>query len=85
MLFRVYADLQGHEAVYAEQLYIPKRCTGTAYIHLFILVINQIDAQVFLFYNKLISCLYMFRAYVLETCRDMKQTYSKTKKIVQVS
>ena len=52
----------------------------------------------FLFYNKFISCLYMFRAHVLiirraklhytasgiithvlETCRDMKQTYCKTK------
>jgi len=30
----------------------------------FILVVNQLDAQN-LFYNKFISCLYMFRAYVL--------------------
>jgi len=28
----------------------------------FILVINQLDAQNFLFYKKFISCLYMFRA-----------------------
>jgi len=32
-----------------------------------------------LFYNKFVSCLYMFRAHVLETCRGMKQTYCKTK------
>ena len=38
----------------------------------FILVINQLDAQIFLFYNKFISCLYMFRAHVLETRRSMK-------------
>ena len=31
---------------------------------IFILVINQLDAQN-LFYNKFISCLYMFRAHVL--------------------
>jgi len=31
---------------------------------MFILVINQRDAQN-LFYNKFISCLYMFRAHVL--------------------
>jgi len=34
-------------------------------IEVFILVINQLNAQNFLFYNKFISCLYMFRAYVL--------------------
>jgi len=39
---------------------------------IFILVINQLDAQNFLFYDKFISCLYMFRAHVLETCRGMK-------------
>jgi len=33
--------------------------------HFFISVINQLDAQTFLFYNKFISCLYMFRAHVL--------------------
>ena len=32
-----------------------------------------------LFYNKFISCLYMFRAHVLETCRGIKYTYCKTK------
>jgi len=31
---------------------------------MFILVINQLDAQI-LFYNTFISCLYMFRAHVL--------------------
>jgi len=31
----------------------------------FILVMNQLDAQIFLFYNKFTSCLYMFRAHVL--------------------
>ena len=33
--------------------------------HIFILVINQLDAQFFLFYNNFISCLYMFRAHEL--------------------
>ena len=33
----------------------------TVHICIFILVINQLDAQN-LFYNKFISCLYMFRA-----------------------
>ena len=33
----------------------------TAHLSIFILVINQPDAQN-LFYNKFISCLYMFRA-----------------------
>ena len=33
----------------------------TVHVSIFILVINQIDAQN-LFYNKLISCLYMFPA-----------------------
>jgi len=34
------------------------------HLSIFISVINQYDAQ-FFFYNKFISCLYMFRAYVL--------------------
>jgi len=34
------------------------------YAHILILVINQIDAQNFVF-NKFISCLHMFRAHVL--------------------
>jgi len=34
------------------------------HLSIFILVINQLDAQA-LFYNKFISCLYMFRAHVL--------------------
>jgi len=42
-------------SVFRDLLYIPV---------LFILVINQLDAH-FLFYNKFISCLYMFRANVL--------------------
>ena len=33
----------------------------TVHLNIFILVINQLDAQN-LFYNKFISCLYMFRA-----------------------
>jgi len=33
----------------------------TLHLSIFILVINQLDAQN-LFYNKFISCLYMFRA-----------------------
>jgi len=37
----------------------------TVYLSIFILVINELDAQNFLFYNKFISCLYMFRAHVL--------------------
>jgi len=36
----------------------------TVHLGIFILVINQLDAQN-LFYNKFISCLYMFRAHVL--------------------
>ena len=48
----------------------------TVHLSIFILVINQLDAQN-LSYNKFISCLYMFRApddehMVLETCRGMK-------------
>ena len=38
----------------------PKVTVGS-FLVLFILVINQLDAQN-LFYNKFISCLYMFRA-----------------------
>jgi hypothetical protein len=34
----------------------------TVHLSIFILVINQLGAQNFLFYNKFISCLYMFRA-----------------------
>jgi len=37
----------------------------TVHLSIFILVISQLDAQIFLFYNKFISCLYMFRAHVL--------------------
>ena len=37
----------------------------TVHLSIFISVINQLDAQKFLFYNKFISCLYMFRAHVL--------------------
>ena len=37
----------------------------TVHLSIFISVINQLDAQIFLFYNKFISCLYMFRAHVL--------------------
>ena len=33
----------------------------TVHLSIFILIINQLDAQN-LFYNKFISCLYMFRA-----------------------
>jgi len=34
----------------------------TVHLSIFILVINQLDAHKFLFYNKFISYLYMFRA-----------------------
>jgi len=44
----------------------------TVHLSIFILVINQLDAQIFLLYNKFISCLHMFRAHVLETCGSMK-------------
>jgi len=37
----------------------------TVHLSIFISVINQLDAQKYLFYNKFISCLYMFRAHVL--------------------
>ena len=40
-------------------------------VRLFISVFNQLEVQN-LFYNKFISCLYMFRAHVFETCRAMK-------------
>jgi len=45
-------------------------------LKLFILVINQLDAKN-LFYNKFISCLYMFRepcahCQEVKTCRGMK-------------
>jgi len=43
----------------------------TVHLSIFILVINELHAQN-LFYNKFISCLYMFRAHVLETCRGIK-------------
>jgi len=33
----------------------------TVHLSIFISVINQLDAQNFLFCNKFISCLYMFR------------------------
>jgi len=47
----------------------------TLRIFLFILVINQLDAQKFLFYNKFISCLYMFRVHVF-TIRRSKLHYT---------
>jgi len=37
----------------------------TVHLSIFILVINQLDAQNFLLYNKFISCFYMFQAHVL--------------------
>ena len=37
----------------------------TVHLTIIILVFNQLDARDFLFYNKFISCLYMFRAHVL--------------------
>jgi hypothetical protein len=43
----------------------------TVHLSIFIVVINQL-AQIFLFYYKFVSCLYMFRAHMLETCRGMK-------------
>jgi len=46
----------------------------TVHLSIFILVINQLDVQN-LFYNKFISCLYMFRAEVL-TIRRSKLYYT---------
>jgi len=37
----------------------------TVRLSIFISVINQLDGNFFLFYNKFILCLYMFRAHVL--------------------
>jgi len=37
----------------------------TVHLSIFISVINQLDAQNVLSFNKFISCLYMFRAHVL--------------------
>ena len=42
----------------------------TVHLSIFILVINQLDAQN-LFYNKFISCLYMFRAPCAH-CQEVK-------------
>jgi len=47
----------------------------TLHLNIFILVINELDAQNFLFYNKFISCLYVFRAHVL-IIRRSKLHYS---------
>ena len=44
----------------------------TVHLSIFISIINQLDAQNFCFTVSFISCLYMFRAHVLETCRGMK-------------
>ena len=41
----------------------------TVHFSIFILVINQLDAQNFCFTISLFRNLYMFRAHVLETCR----------------
>jgi len=42
----------------------------TVHLSIFILVINQLDAQN-LFYNKFLSCLYMFRAPCAH-CQEVK-------------
>jgi len=52
-----------------QNLYDTKNC-GVIYTHILILVsfisvINQLEAQIFLFYNTFISCLYMVRAHML--------------------
>jgi len=44
----------------------------TVHLSIFISVFNQLDAQNFCFTISFISCLYMFRAHVLETYRGMK-------------
>jgi len=44
----------------------------TVHLSIFISVINQLDVQSFCFTISFISCLYMFRAHVLETFRGMK-------------
>ena len=45
----------------ATQYQVPEERNPMKHLRIFILVINQIDAQN-LFYNKFISCLHMFRA-----------------------
>ena len=40
----------------------------TVHLNIFISLFNQLDAQD-LFHKNFITCLYMFRAHVLETCR----------------
>jgi len=44
----------------------------TVHLSTFSSVINQLDSQNFCFTISLISCLYVFRAHVLETRRGMK-------------
>jgi len=56
----------GRPAEYGDRSYSPQTlsylgcCIEKQTLHFFILVINQIDAQIF--FSKFISCLYMFRA-----------------------
>jgi len=58
----------------------------TVHFSLFILVINQLDAQKFFFYNKYISCPYMFRAHVLSIKRSkLYYTASSIIKLKKVS
>ena len=55
----------------------------TVYLSISILVINQLDAQIFLFYNKFISCLYMFRTHVL-IIRSSKLHYTASGIIIPI-
>ena len=50
----------------------------TVHLSIFISVITNLMHKI-CFTISFISCLYMFRAHVLETCRGMKQTYCKAK------
>ena len=49
------------QSLVSSDLQVAVPCTGRPPIGIFTLVVNQLDAQN-LFYNKFISCLYMFRA-----------------------
>ena len=55
----------------------------TVYLSIFILAINQLDAQNVLFYNKFISCLYMFRAHTL-VIRRSKLHYTASGIIIPI-
>ena len=62
--------------IYLENVTIFVDIFLTVHFSIFILVINQLDAQN-LFYNMFISCLYMFLAHVLQTCRGINKLIVK--------